>query len=173
MLRRTLLPTLLLALVAMAGSVCEQERLDVSDGEQACRSLVRCWYPEDGVTSFDATSERWGSMADPKNVQNIRHAYGEDGSCWYVDPMAGTTSDGVEVKDDALAVGCGASCACAILELCFAREDPDPVPVCVDEETEADPCQDPWYPDHYALLCPACDTDSTATPPAYCEGLQE
>jgi len=173
MLRTNVLAALLLVHLAAVGSACERERLAESDIEIMCRALVRCWYPDDMSTQFNPNSPRWRSMAEPKNIQNIRHTYGADGSCWYADPMAGTRSDGAEVTKDALAVGCGASCACAILELCFARDDDaDPAPECAAgvADNGGDPCELSWYPEGYAELCPAC---SVGDPPAYCAGLVE
>lgn len=171
MLRATTLPTLLLVSAVAVGAGC-QKRLATTDYERTCRSLVRCWYPDDEETSFDPDSARWGSMAEPSNIQHIRHAYGETGSCWYADPMTGTMSDGARVSEDAQAVGCGAACACAILELCFARDDVDASPECVGaSESNADPCEDDWYPDFYAELCPSCEFDADepdAGVPGYC-----
>lgn len=132
----------LAALGVMASVACLPGRIEPnSEEELTCAAMVRCWYPDDQGSMFDEAGPAWLGMADDDNEQNIRRAYGTNGTCWQKDPMAGTEVEGEVVEEGALAASCGQACACAIIDLCdkqglATNAAPDCAP------GAADPCVD-------------------------------
>ena len=142
-MHRSSLSWALLLFAGVAGaSACLPERLPPgSPAELMCAAMLNCWYPGESGSQFDPTDPAWAGMANPDNARNVRQAYGTNGSCWQVDPMAGTTSEDEPVEATALAQTCGSSCACTVLELCASEEQGKPAPPeCAADA--ADPCAD-------------------------------
>ena len=151
------------AAVALAAQLaCLPSRLPPgSDEELICAVFLNCWYPGESGSQFDPNDPNWAGMANDDNEQNIRRAYGTDGTCWQVDPMAGTSSDDEPVDARALAESCGSACACTILELCDDQTAAD-VPDCAAGATN--PCDD-------ASIADACAMCESADAYVACESL--
>lgn len=161
---RLVLPALILA----AAVSCGPRRIQDSAEEQMCSLFLRCWYPGESGSEFDAAGPQWEGLANAENARNIRATYGSNGTCWQADPMAGQSVEGETVSERALVESCGSSCACTILELCQREADGEALPPCAAPEDPGAPVPEPCAEEALAAACEMCDSE---TPLPACEEL--